>query len=316
MISIGQFCGGVSAAIVVKLTSSIDDVLWLSAFLTPNLSEKERSRNALTYACVCLLQTCLAFFISAFGQVAMDKLMGSSDDGEEHISSDRVLTLLSGSALFIYSIVLGFEYYNDIYGDDDDDDDAEYAVVRVASSTDDSENTANTSEHLGGCEEGTIEAAYTASSFEAPQHDDDEVATGFSMIEEAPSSTLDISDVRIVGILPMEIDQNYEEAHGDTTRSSKPPLPPSDKQSRSLAVIAFLGSLDDLTLFVPMLVGKTFGIFELIVGAMISTFAIVIMCIFLTRCQMVADALEKVPLVAIVSIFCIVLLTKGIFFMV
>jgi hypothetical protein len=315
MFSIGQFCGGVSVAIAVKLTSSIDDVLWLSAFLTPNLSEKERVRNALTYACVCLLQTCLAFFISAFGQVAMDKLMGSrSDDGEEYISSDRVLTLLSGSALFVYSIVLGFEYYNEIYGDQDG---AEYAVVRVASSTDDSENTA-TSEGLVCCEEGAIVAEAPSFEAAAPQHDDEEVITGFTMIEEVRSSTLDVSDMRIAGILPMEIDHNYEEAHDITLTSKLPPpsIGSSDKQSRSLAVIAFLGSLDDLTLFVPMLVGKTFGIVELIVGAMISTFAIVIVCIFLTRCQLVADALEKVPLVVMVSIFCIVLLTKGIFFMV
>ena len=64
-----------------------------------------------------------------------------------------------------------------------------------------------------------------------------------------------------------------------------------------------------------MLVGKTFGILELVIGALISTLAIIAICIFLTKCQLVADALEKVPLVAIVTGFCLVLIVKGIFFM-
>ena len=74
--SFASFLGGISAAIVVKLTSSIDDVLWLSAFLTPKLSHHQRTQNAMTYTVVCLLQTCLAFIISTFGEKGIERLVG------------------------------------------------------------------------------------------------------------------------------------------------------------------------------------------------------------------------------------------------
>lgn len=95
------------------------------------------------------------------------------------------------------------------------------------------------------------------------------------------------------------------------------PSPPlqSDKKSGSLALIAFIGSLDDPTLFVPLLVGKTFGIFELITGAMIATLAILVICLFVSKCQLMANVLERIPLVAIVVGFTVFLLAKGIFFM-
>jgi hypothetical protein len=62
--------------------------------------------------------------------------------------------------------------------------------------------------------------------------------------------------------------------------------PQSNKESCSLAVIAFMGALDDLALLVSMLVGKTFGILELVIETMISTLAIVfLICISLTKVQ-------------------------------
>eukprot|EP00545_Synedropsis_sp_CCMP1620_P011895 CAMPEP_0119013220 /NCGR_PEP_ID=MMETSP1176-20130426/8187_1 /TAXON_ID=265551 /ORGANISM="Synedropsis recta cf, Strain CCMP1620" /LENGTH=348 /DNA_ID=CAMNT_0006966289 /DNA_START=119 /DNA_END=1165 /DNA_ORIENTATION=- len=348
MISLTHFCAGVSAAIVVKLTSSIDDVIWLSAFLTP--SAPKRGSNALTYAAVCLLQTCLAYIIATFGQVATDAIMGGGNDDDDlddlddgdnnnnnkHMSSERLLTLVAGAALFIYAIVLGIEYYNELY--DDDDEDADYAEVRLTSSTDDSCDTTNHNtdgrRSIDDCddvvdveeEEPTVppmkqitiqdeESSFHAQSppAAAPHDDDDddvEMTAGMS----------------VSSMVPMEIDYDGplavlddEPCNDDTCTTSKPPrtlASSSDKQSRSLAVIAFLGSLDDLTLFVPMLVGKAFGIVELILGAMIATLAIIVICLCLTQCQFVANVLEKIPLVAIVSVFCIVLLTKGIFLMV
>jgi hypothetical protein len=89
----------------------------------------------------------------------------------------------------------------------------------------------------------------------------------------------------------------------------------NNKQSRSLAIIAFLGSIDDLTLFVPLLVGKALTILQLVLGAMMATLLIIVLCIFLTRCEIVANILEKIPLVAIVAAFSVILLVKGIIFM-
>jgi hypothetical protein len=274
---IAAFVAGVAAAMAVKLASSIDDVLWLSTFLTPQISKRVRVQNAITYASVCLLQTCLAYILSQFGQSVLDNIMGGADD--ERMSTDRLLTLISGSALLVYSIVLGVDYYQENFGDE------RYKSVERASSLEGNEAEVDEGDHNG--------VVNTVSK------DDFDV--------ELPKVSMQFD--------ALEIEDDFHEDRSESDDEDDPAAPPFNKKSRPLAIIAFLGSLDDLTLFVPMLVGKTFGIFELIVGAMIATLFIVIMCVFLTSCKVVADLLEKIPLVAIVATFAIILLVKGILFM-
>jgi len=79
-------------------------------------------------------------------------------------------------------------------------------------------------------------------------------------------------------------------------------------------VIAFIGSVDDLTLFVPMLVGKGFDFVQLVAGALAAAFCIVVLCVFIGRCKPVADCLSKIPLCFIVIIFATVLLMKAFVF--
>jgi hypothetical protein len=277
------FCTGVSAAIVIKLTCSLNDVLWLSAFLTPNLSHKQRTENALTYSFICLLQTCLAFFIFTFGQEVMESLLGKNDD---RMSADRILTLISGSALLVYSIVLAKEYYDENDGQNTEND-AGYSLL---------ENTSHGSD----------------SSAEKPGQRKEEIK------EDDNDDKCNPQDVEVGNMfLPLEIEYGTDSDSSDKnmTEQVEDESPGSGKESRSLAVISLLGSLDDLALMVSMLVGKSFGVVELILGAMIATVAIVFICLFLTKCKLIADVLEKIPLVAIVTGFCVVLLTKGIFFM-
>ena len=126
--SLAEFYGGISAAIVIKLTSSIDDVLWLSAFLIPSLSTRQRVRNAATYACVCLLQTILAFVISTFGEEAVDAVMTHQQHSSIQLSTDRILTLIAGAILFVYSIVLGVEYYRENCGEEEKGD---YSAIEL-----------------------------------------------------------------------------------------------------------------------------------------------------------------------------------------
>mmetsp|Transcript_26696 Transcript_26696/g.64049 ORF Transcript_26696/g.64049 Transcript_26696/m.64049 type:complete len:272 (+) Transcript_26696:317-1132(+) len=270
MPSLINIFGGSAAAIAIKLTSSIDDVLWLSAFLIPSLSPRQRFQNALTYACVCLLQTVLAFFISTFGEKAVEKI---TEQLGIHMSVDRILTLIAGAILLVYSIVLGVEYYKENYGEDEK---GEYDAIELS--------------ELEEGSEGEMQVAGQASGETTTCTEEDE-------------ENEDITETAI--------------ATNEAITEDDDPSPPlsSDKKSGSLALIAFIGSLDDLTLFVPMLVGKAFGILELIIGATIATLMIIAICLLVTKCQIVADALERVPLVAIVLVFTAVLLTKGIIFM-
>ena len=80
---------------------------------------------------------------------------------------------------------------------------------------------------------------------------------------------------------------------------------------RTLVVVAFCGSLDDLTLFVPMLAGGAIGPLALVTGALAATALVVLLCLFLNLFQRVSDCLQKIPLVAITSCFFVYLVLKA-----
>jgi len=82
------------------------------------------------------------------------------------------------------------------------------------------------------------------------------------------------------------------------------------RTTSALVAVAFLGSLDDLTLFVPMLVGKSISYGELILGSLLAVLIIVFLCIFLTACKPVVRIIEAIPLFFIVLVFGAVLVIK------
>merc|ERR1719263_1443948 len=86
------------------------------------------------------------------------------------------------------------------------------------------------------------------------------------------------------------------------------------KRQQTLFVIAFLGSIDDLTLFVPMLVGKGFDIVQLMLGAFLATVVILTFCICIGLCKPIADCLSRIPLCLIVICFATILLLRGFVF--
>ena len=88
---------------------------------------------------------------------------------------------------------------------------------------------------------------------------------------------------------------------------------PGKTTTKTLIVVAFCGSLDDLTLFVPMLVGGAIGPTALLAGAMVATALIVTICVFLNVFKRVSDALAAIPLVCITSVFATFLICKVIF---
>merc|ERR1711937_1050786 len=80
------------------------------------------------------------------------------------------------------------------------------------------------------------------------------------------------------------------------------------QRQQALLVMAFIGSTDDLTLYVPMLVGKGFGLVELISGSLCATCVIIALCLSLGSCKLMADFLSNIPLAPIVIVFAVILL--------
>lgn len=246
---------GVGAAISIKLSSSIDDVVWLAPFLSRNTSVEGRTKNSLIYISVCLVQTILAMCIAYSGDKFVKFI---TKDAKNVWSSDKILTVFSGSLMALYSIKLIYEYIQEMN------------------------------------EETTEEDAGEDNKYNKVNADDPEKS-----LEMVPHSR---QGSRQLSARNRTIETANEEAVDKK----------EEAQSQTLFVIAFIGSLDDLTLFVPMLVGKGFDLVQLVVGGFIAASCIVSICLFLGLCQPVADCLSKVPLFAIVIAFAIMLLVKAV----
>lgn len=192
----------------------------------------------------------LAMCIAYSGNKIVDYITRNDKDAW---SSEKILTVLAGSMLAIYSVKLLHEWWTE--SDENDDGDVEqgnYGKVNPDGVDTD-------------MEDGELTPMYRK-----PQHGDNEIDT-----------------------------------------QSKAASQKENAQTQTLFVIAFIGSLDDLTLFVPMLVGKGFDFAQLLIGAVTAAGLIVTICLFVGLCQPVADCISRVPLFAIVVGFAVLLLTKS-----
>jgi len=256
---------GLFSAFGIKLSSSIDDVVWLAPFLTANSSVAVRMQNSLIYTCVCLCQTVVAMLIAYSGRAAVKTLTGGAKDAW---STEKILTVGAGCLLTLYSIKLTYEWIqecNEEEGEGEKNPDGgSYAQVATT--------------------EGTATGG------------DIEMAGG------KPSS----ARAREMAAAGMPID-NPDKPQEDLDKADK-------ERSQTLFVIAFIGSVDDLTLFVPMLVGKGFDFVQLMLGAFLATSVIITFCICIGLCKPIADCLSKIPLAAIVIVFATILLLKGFVF--
>jgi len=259
MAPIFHWLAGVGAAISIKLSSSIDDVVWLAPFLTTNVSVAGRTKNTVIYIGVCLVQTVLAMCIAYSGDKMVSFLTKNAKDAW---SSDKILTVAAGTMLAVYSIKLIKEYIDEMNEEDDDD---------------------------------TKEDAGDEHKYNKVDNSDTEAAK--PSIEMVPSR----QGSRELSARNRNIDSANEDAAQEKEES----------QSKTLFFIAFIGSLDDLTLFVPMLVGKGFDLAQLVVGGFMAASLIVTICLFVGLCKPVADLLAKIPLFAIVIAFAVMLLIKA-----
>jgi hypothetical protein len=254
--SMNMWASGLGAAVVLKLASSIDDVLWLTPFFTSDASLRRRSHHAAIYISVCLMQTVVAMSIAVSGESLVAALTQSSDKAW---STDKILSVFAGSMLALYTLKLLCDY-----------------IAELRDETEAADNDAS-----------DVESNLTPSS----------TGMGQSPLM-SPVQNLE----RTESILA-EGRRRISELKMDTAKE-KP-------TRRTLFVVSFVGSIDDLTLFVPMLCGKSFGWVQLVLGSLIAASSIVILCCFLTACKPLSRIISSIPFPLIVGAFATVLLYRG-----
>jgi len=284
----GVWIVGLASAFGIKLTSSIDDVVWLAPFLTANSSVKIRFQNSVIYTAVCLTQTLVAMLIAYSGRSAIRLITHGAKNAW---TTEKILTVGAGCLLSLYSVKLIYEYIqecNESEGEgegspDENPEGGNYA--KVATSDGDGGNAEE------AYDSGRQKGNWCCANPGPPGGGDEEMAQGKQMSGRE---------------MAVEID-NPEKSQDAIDKADK------DRQ-QTLFVIAFIGSVDDLTLFVPMLVGKGFDLAQLMLGSFAAVALILTFCICLGLCKPIADCLARIPLCLIVVIFAVSLLLKAFVF--
>jgi len=303
-----KFLPGLFSAIAIKLTSSVDDVLWLAPFLTTNVGAAIRLQNAIVYLTVCLCQTGVAMVIASSGDAAIQWLTGDSEDAW---SSDKILTVVAGTLLAVYTVKLVHEYFTE--EDDEDGDKKEEEggglVAEGSKAAEDTLDSRDDSTVASSMELGVVGSDRSASKGEQQRC----LKKGFPETKPASGSS---GTPGLNTYLPFQTLMDLDDPNDDGVRRERSraelKVESKDKQrQQTLFVIAFIGSIDDLTLFVPMLVGKGFDWLQLVLGAVIAASTIVMICLFIGLCKPLADFLSQIPLALIVAVFATSLLVKG-----
>eukprot|EP00966_Prymnesium_polylepis_P009506 219320-Prymnesium_polylepis.1 len=104
--SAGDWIVSVLAAILIKLSASVDDVAWLLPFVA-GPSRRRNLRNGAQYVLTMLSVASVASLIAVGGGEAISSAVGDSGSGEAaEWPSERILGAVSGAALSLYSVVL------------------------------------------------------------------------------------------------------------------------------------------------------------------------------------------------------------------
>jgi hypothetical protein len=294
-----KFAVGMFFAFTLKLISSIDDVVWLVPFLIVE-DLAMRNRNIVVYCSICLFQTIFAMLLATGGIAAIDAV--KSDDSW---SSEKLLSMFAGVCLLTYGFKLLYEWYYEIDDDDDEDEKNNDDEEKGKSNQRLDYNESSNLNRDGSVKYGELsqQDQSTSNKNDNKEYEDDDHDEVDEFPKEPPMLRATSSSL---GSPPPSIQhKTFKRSRSHSTHKEVTPEPHQREThtTSALFIVAFLGSLDDLTLFVPMLVGQAIPWGALVVGAMLAVAVILMVCIFLGMCKPIARVLVAIPLFSIVLCF-------------
>ena len=87
----------IASAFLLKLTTSLDDLLWLSPFLSLSPSVQNKLKHSVVYFLICVVVTMIAFF---FGTRLLALSGNGDEDHKRYWNPERLLSIFSASVLF------------------------------------------------------------------------------------------------------------------------------------------------------------------------------------------------------------------------
>ena len=242
--SIGADVILILVAILTKLASSVDDVIWLLPFVSPKgKNKKTRICMAITYIFVMCIVTSCAIVISMGGQTLLEFLV----DEDGYWNAQRILSVASGILLFLYSLYLLYDWYKE--------------------------------------------------RIQTKQENDEK-----QIIHETDY------DLNLLTIKTKK-QQIYSNSEIDEINKNAQDIHNSDNDKKvtifRLIIIAILGSLDDFSVQVVLLLGGAFIWYQLLIGIFIGSCIVVILCIGVDYIKIITKYIEEIPIWLIIGVLAV-----------
>mmetsp|Transcript_7005 Transcript_7005/g.17119 ORF Transcript_7005/g.17119 Transcript_7005/m.17119 type:complete len:307 (+) Transcript_7005:214-1134(+) len=90
----------ITSAFLLKLTTSLDDLLWLSPFLSLSPSVQNKLKHSVVYFIICVVVTMIAFVFGTSLLALTSRTGGDDAEGGGYWNPERFLSVFSASVLF------------------------------------------------------------------------------------------------------------------------------------------------------------------------------------------------------------------------
>mmetsp|Transcript_22640 Transcript_22640/g.22963 ORF Transcript_22640/g.22963 Transcript_22640/m.22963 type:complete len:93 (+) Transcript_22640:744-1022(+) len=90
-------------------------------------------------------------------------------------------------------------------------------------------------------------------------------------------------------------------------------MDPRQTSTKKLFIVAFCGTLDDMIMFIAVIMGESMLWTSLVVGSITASFAIALLCWQISRFEPLANCVKKVPVWSLFGFLAIYVLIEGLF---
>jgi len=291
---ISSFLAGVSASFLLKLTTSVDDLVWFSPFLAMSTSTPQRLKYCCVYAIVCVIVAVAALCLARAAELGFDAVASAiaSDDGDNDNDRERmssfwdastVLSLFASAIIFIYALVELRGWINE--GNELPSISINNICSRIVSwcSWDHS--------HHGGGGNDSIEFT----EFHEDNPGDEKVTMTMTKPVEIESAMInEDNDLEE----PISISSNDNDNNDDEVQAT---ILAASKSTYALFAVALCGTLDDLILFAAIVAGRGIPWTSVVPGSILAALVVLVVCWHISLYEPFANFVRRVPMWALLG---------------
>jgi len=346
---VASLLAGTAVFFVLKLTTSVDDVLWLSPFLAIADDDiRYKLYCGLLYGAICILVTLEALFIdvaASYGLGSLIKALDHGGGGDDDIDQDDRYWTASRLLCVLASIGIAacackeWKDSREEEGDIDEEKDLanedvrdyEMEAGRRTQIEKEIQQLNGAGENSDGGEEPTIQTDPLSESRRSSYTSDGEYKSfaqrGGDPFAEKENCLLEqeqqhetqheTHSVRPPHHVRVKRGATYDKLGGDSEALHLREAEGSRHEKvekrtlSSLLVVAFFGTLDDLALFAAVLMGEHIRYISLLCGSLLAAFVIVLTSWCVSLFKPFANAMQRIPLWAILLAIALYILLDG-----